>query len=176
MSDPGIVVVRDAQVEELDDVARLLADSYREYRPGPDTPERLRAEFAEYENNIVDVRSRLADAVLIVAEIEGNLMGSVTYYPSRSSGTGEHWPAGWAGIRLLGVSPRARGRGLGRLLTEECIARARAEGASVVGLHTTRLMVTARRLYERMGFQRVPEYDFVVADDFVVMAYRLDLA
>ncbi|MFA5891728.1 MAG: GNAT family N-acetyltransferase [Actinomycetota bacterium] len=169
------VAVRDARTDELDAVARLLTAAYREYRPGPDTPEDLRGEFAAYENDIVDVRARLADSVLIVAEQGGRLAGSVTYYPPRPTGTGENWPPGWAGIRLLGVSPEARGRGIGRALTEECVARARGVGASTIGLHTTSLMVTARGMYERMGFRRVPEHDFLVTDDFIVMAYRLDL-
>jgi glutamine synthetase len=33
----------------------------------------------------------------------------------------------------------------------------------------------AIRLYERMGFVRVPEFDFHPAPEVVVMAYRLDL-
>jgi hypothetical protein len=36
-------------------------------------------------------------------------------------------------------------------------------------------MDIARRMYERMGFVRVPEFDFHPAPGIVVMAYRLDL-
>ena len=85
------------------------------------------------------------------------------------------WPATWAGFRLLAVHPDARGRGVGRLLTEECIRRARETGRAAVGLHTTMLMNVARAMYERMGFVRIPEYDFFPIPSFRVMAYRLTL-
>jgi ribosomal protein S18 acetylase RimI-like enzyme len=73
------------------------------------------------------------------------------------------------------VAPEARGRGIGRLLTEECIRRARAGGRTAVGLHTTEFMAVARSMYERMGFVRVPRYDFRPSPHVLVMAYRLDL-
>ena len=78
-------------------------------------------------------------------------------------------------FRLLAVHPEARGRGLGRLLTEECIRRARASGRDAVGLHTTQLMNVARAMYERIGFVRVPALDFFPIPTFRVMAYRLTL-
>ena len=33
-------------------------------------------------------------------------------------------------------------------------------GAPVLGLHTTAPMKVARAMYERMGFERAPRYDF----------------
>jgi ribosomal protein S18 acetylase RimI-like enzyme len=51
------------------------------------------------------------------------------------------------------------GRGLGRLLSEECLARARDDGAERVALHTGEQMVAARRLYERMGLEVLKEID-----------------
>jgi GNAT superfamily N-acetyltransferase len=74
------------------------------------------------------------------------------------------WPAGWAGIRALTVDPRMRGRGLGMLLVDQCLARAATLGAPVVCLHTAEFMTAARRLYERFGFVRAPRYDFDAAD------------
>src|SRR5881397_172598 len=56
------------------------------------------------------------------------------------------WPDGWASIRLLGVLPEARGLGLGGALMAECLRRARADGATMMGLHTTTLMDVARAM------------------------------
>ncbi len=42
-------------------------------------------------------------------------------------------------------------------------------------LHTTEIMQTAMRLYERMGFVRAPELDFQPAPDVIIKGYRLDL-
>ena len=58
---------------------------------------------------------------------------------------------------------------------DECIRRSRAMGSRALSLHTTRAMDVARGMYERMGFVRVPEYDFHPSPDVVVIAYRLDL-
>ena len=50
----------------------------------------------------------------------------------------------------------ARGRGIGTLLMEECILRARRSGATALGLHTGDSMVVALPMYERRGFVRLP--------------------
>ena len=65
--------------------------------------------------------------------------------------------------------------GIGRLLMDECLRRSRLRAATTMGLHTTELMAVARGMYERMGFVRVPEYDFEPGPGIIVMAYRLDL-
>ena len=160
--------LRDARPDELDSVALLLRDAYLEYEKF--LP---RDTWQYYLEDIMNVRGRLGAADLIVAELEGELAGTVTLYlkPSAESG----WPAGWAGVRLLAVHPSYRGKGIGRALMDECIRRCRQRGIGTIGLHTTMMMEVARGMYERMGFVRVPEYDFHPRPEVVVMAYRLDL-
>ena len=58
---------------------------------------------------------------------------------------------------------------------QECLRRARADGAVTMGLHTTKLMDVARAMYLRLGCARAPAYDFHPAPDFTVEAFRLDL-
>ena len=162
--------IRDARPEELDEAAALMVAAYEQYREGLPP-----GAWEGYARDIRDVRGRLADSQLVVAVEEGKIVGAVTYYPPRPEGTGEGWPGGWAGVRLLAVAPAARGRGYGRDLMEECLRRARGAGAVALGLHTTQLMAVARAMYERMGFQRVPEFDFYPAPGVVVMGYELSL-
>ena len=147
-------LVRDAQADELDQVASMMRDAYLEYQAHfpPDVWER-------YAQNILDVRSRLDVSELIVAERDGQVVGSVTLYPNVVS-TEQGWPPGWAGVRLLAVHPDARGQGIGRVLMNECLRRSRHRQAPAIGLHTSDIMKVARALYERMGFVRAPEYDF----------------
>ena len=164
------LIIRDARLDELDEVSQLLKNSYQQYE------KYLPSEaWQAYLEDIMDVRSRLAEADLIVAELDRKLAGAVTLYIKVSSSQETGWPEGWAGIRLLAVRPKFRGLGIGRALMEECLRRCRQSGISTVGLHTTELMDVARRMYERMGFVRVPEFDFRPEPDTVVMAYRLDL-
>jgi hypothetical protein len=58
---------------------------------------------------------------------------------------------------------------------QECVGRVRRAGGRVLSLHTTDLMHTARRMYERMGFVRAPELDFRPTPDTTVLGFRLDL-
>jgi len=132
--------------------------------------------FLSYRATVPDVWSRIGDGLLLVAERRDDIIGTVHYYePVPGETTGEEWPADWASFRLLGVHPEARGLGVGRVLVEECVRRARADGAPVLGLHTSEWMWVARDMYERMGFVRYPENDFYPRPDFVVTAYRLAL-
>ena len=175
------LVVREARLDELDSVGSLLAEVYGEYRP------RFPADAWErYLGEIVDVRSRLADSVLIVAEGEGQLVGTVGFYPDASLSALERWPAGWASIRTLAVLGDARRRGAGEALGLECVRQARAQRAHAIGLHTASFMTAATRLYERLGFRHAPEFDIEIGEMFTgrslppdaswqAQAFRLDL-
>lgn len=164
---PQRLVIRDARPDELDAVSLLLDGAYQEYEHYLPS-----SAWQTYLADITDVRGRAETAELIVAELEGRLAGAVTLYLNTAQ---LGWPEGWAGLRLLAVHPAYRRRGIGRALMEECLRRCRARGVATIGLHTTAIMDTARRMYEKMGFVRVPEFDFHPRPGVVVMAYRLDL-
>ena len=173
---PPDVTIRDARRDELDAIGALTAQAYEEYMPDDSASEDRRRSFAEYREDMRDVRERVdRGALVILAEREGRLVGSVTYYAPGVDKSEEGWPPEIAAIRLLGVLPSERGRGIGRALTDETLKRARSTAAPAFGLHTTDLMAIARGMYERMGFVRVPENDFWPAPDLLVAAYRLDL-
>jgi len=81
-----------------------------------------------------------------IAEMDGERVGSVLVVKqSRST----------AKLRLLLVEPKARGRGLGRRLVEECIAFARAKGYRKLALWTQSNLAAARAIYKQCGFRRV---------------------
>ena len=81
---------------------------------------------------------------------------------------------GEAHIRMVGVDPDARGRGIGRILMEACLREAREAGKTFVTLHTTPWMKVAQRMYESMGFLREPEADRVF-ESFTLLTYSLPL-
>ena len=169
MSDSPLTI-RTARPDELGTASAIIRAAYSEYAgamPG--------GRFERYIGHAADVWSRQDEAELIVAEFAGRIVGTVTFYPDASDSGQGGWPNGMAGIRLLGVHPEARGWGVGRALTEECIERARSRGAAAIGLHTTEMMAVARAMYERMGFIRVPERDYNPTSGIQVMAYRLGL-
>jgi ribosomal protein S18 acetylase RimI-like enzyme len=168
----GKVLVRDARPDELAPVADVLLKAYTEYSKVMPTEA-----WEEYRRDIVDVRGRLSASQLIVAQqgATGAIVGSVTYYPAAEAEK-DGWPKGWAYVRLLGVLPEARGRGIGRILMEDCLRRCRAEDCEALALHTISFMQAARALYGRMGFQRLLERDYYPAPGVVVMAYQMPVA
>jgi ribosomal protein S18 acetylase RimI-like enzyme len=80
-----------------------------------------------------------------------------------------------AAFRMLAVDPSVRGRGVGELLVRACLDRARAAGKRRMVLSTDPRMTAAHRLYERLGFTRLPERDWSPAPEVDLLVYSLEL-
>lgn len=166
MAEPVGVLLRAAKGDERDGVIRLMFSAYDEFKPFL-TPENWQTMMFNLTRVIQDAR----EGELLVAEVFGELAGTVTYY---SPGPKDYTrvPAEWAVIRALGVQPAWRRRGIARLLTDECLRRAHEDRAPTVGLHTSVLMHAARRMYEDLGF--VPQSEFThLGVGFTVYALSL---
>ncbi|MGJ7520711.1 bifunctional helix-turn-helix transcriptional regulator/GNAT family N-acetyltransferase [Variovorax sp. LT1P1] len=79
-----------------------------------------------------------------IAELDGERVGAV--FVVRQSRT-------IARLRMLILSPQARGLGLGARLTDECIAFARARGYRKMVLWTNSCLTAARAIYTKRGFR-----------------------
>lgn len=114
---------------------------------------------------------------LLVAEIDGKVVGSVALFPSKSDTyKGFVDLLDYPEIRMLAVNQEYRRKGIAEALIKECIHLAKAKGYQYIGLHTADFMKTAMRLYERMGFERIPQFDFHSADDGInVKAFQLSI-
>jgi DNA-binding MarR family transcriptional regulator/N-acetylglutamate synthase-like GNAT family acetyltransferase len=81
-----------------------------------------------------------------IAEVDGEAVGSV-FVVKQARAT--------AKLRLLIVEPKARGRGLGKRLVQECIAFARDKGYRRLVLWTQSNLAAARAIYQGCGFRLV---------------------
>lgn len=169
-------IVRPAGFHEHAAIGDLLLRANREHRT------LVSAEvFDSYMDNLSMLARRGADRDFLVAESEGRLLGAVAFYREAST-IGFNLPQEWAALRALAVDPAARGRGIGRQLTEACALRAWRIGRAAICLHNAAIQSTARKLYLSMGFARCPQYDIDTVDLFdaageriAVEAFCLDL-
>jgi predicted N-acetyltransferase YhbS len=90
--------------------------------------------------------------------VDGRISASAAYYRDAST-QGLGWPVGWSSGRALAVLPEARGSGVATAMLGEVERLSREAGASVFAFHTARFMTAAIQLYERLGYQRAPEFD-----------------
>ena len=115
--------------------------------------------------------------LLAAFSITNELLGAVVYFSDMkyygSGGTATKEKDA-AGFRLLAVSIKARGKGLGRALTKACIQKARMQKQSQLIIHTTEVMEAAWNMYESLGFKRSEDLDFVW-DTLPVLGFRLNI-
>jgi ribosomal protein S18 acetylase RimI-like enzyme len=142
------VIVRNALAQELNDVASLNVEAYRQYSDALTSDN-----WQRMQTNLLNVAEVAKQGQLIVAQQGQALVGAVVYCPPGAS-DGRLFQPEWASLRMLAVLPQYQGQGIGQQLSRECIHRAEHDKAEVVGLHTSELMTAARRMYERLGFRQ----------------------
>ena len=165
------LTIRDARDDDRPRIAELTMSAYGEYATIM-TPESWRMLEGALRQSLADD----SGVTRIVAELDGALVGSAALYEPGVDAYGAlAASARWPEVRLVAVAHSARGRGIAHALVSECVRRAKASGASSLGLHTSRSMSAAMRLYKRMGFVRDPSSDFQPPGAELVEGYRLSL-
>nr|WP_279636900.1 GNAT family N-acetyltransferase [Corallococcus llansteffanensis] len=114
-----------------------------------------------------------AKGTVLVAELDGEVVGTVALYPPGAPGT-EAWLPNTADLRALATSVRVHGQGLAQPLLAETEVLARRWGVDAISLHVRRGAVGVARMYQRRGYQRVPAGDLEKPDVFLE-AYLLPL-
>lgn len=125
----------------------------------------------DYATTLADSATRFRDAELLVAvDNADEVLGSVTVVPPGTP-YAEISEPGEVEFRMLAVAAAARGRGVGEALVRAVIERARAAGAARVVLSSSEKMLAAHRLYERLGFTRLPARDWAPLPGLKLVAY-----
>ena len=127
-----------------------------------------------YAEHLVDAAGRAQDGEVYVADLDGVVVGTVTFCPDGSplrelAGPGE------AEFRMLAVSPSARRQGVAEALVRRVVDRARELGCTAVVLSSQPVQEDAHRLYERLGFHRTPDKDWSPVPGVDLLGFRLSL-
>ncbi|MEN9230940.1 MAG: GNAT family N-acetyltransferase [Thermostichus sp. DG02_5_bins_236] len=120
----------------------------------------LEVVFAEYPGCVLDLEEvpELLQPATAFAQLGGSLwvaqqqeqvVGCVAMVPTATPERIE--------LKKLYTLPKVRGRGLGRRLIEQVETAARQQQARFVHLWTDTRFITAHRVYERLGYARLPE-------------------
>jgi DNA-binding MarR family transcriptional regulator/GNAT superfamily N-acetyltransferase len=136
----GALVLRAPHPGEYGWIAQRHGAVYADEYAWDETFESLVARIVA---DFVDRRDARREAAWI-AELDGEPVGCVLCV---------HEDDDTAKLRLLLVEPRARGRGIGGRLIDECLRFARRAGYERIVLWTNDVLHDARRLYERAGFE-----------------------
>jgi ribosomal protein S18 acetylase RimI-like enzyme len=162
---PPSLSVEPARPEDYPRIAELTVGVYVD--GGLATP--------AYAPELADVEGRASRSeLLVVRDTAGRVVGSVALVLEGDFGNVTTSDAE-AAFRMLVVDPDVQGQGVGRLLVTECLERARAAGKRRMVLSTDPLMTAAHRLYERVGFTRLPERDWSPVPGVDLLVYAIDL-
>jgi ribosomal protein S18 acetylase RimI-like enzyme len=160
-----VPVVRRARPADLDTVGEITVAAYAEFTDGPDD---------HYLDLLRDAARRDREAELWVAEVDGVVRGSVTIAlpgsPWREIGTDDEGE-----FRMLAVAPDARRMGVGDALARLVLARCRELGFRSIVLSSLASMTSAHRIYERLGYHRIPERDWSPQPGVHLIAFAKDL-
>ncbi len=175
MSTSDGIHIRPAKPSEYTEIGQLLVEVYSNLEGFP--KEKDQPAYYNILRSVSTFASNPGTEILVAVTNDDTLLGAVVYvsdmkyYGSGGTATTE---LNSAGFRLLAVNPGTRGKGIGKLLTLECIQRARSRNLRQVIIHTTKAMMTAWAMYERIGFVRATDLDFMQGE-LPVYGFRLML-
>lgn len=162
------IEIREAQADEYAAAGAVTAAAYREFARAGDP------DWEDYLRRIEDVAERAQRTTIFVALDGERIVGCATLeLDGRTDDHHGDLEPHEAHIRMLGVDPDVRGRGVGRALMAACEERAVGAGRSLMTLDTTHRMTAARTMYERLGYVRGE--DRVFPDGFVLLRYAKQL-
>ncbi len=167
--------IREAFPEEYQEIGDLMVQVYSSL-PGFLTIDEAPSYYEKLQN-IGDLTQNPAIKLLVAVSNENEIGGAVVYFSDmKHYGSAGKAPQikHSAGFRFLAVDANSRGHGLGRKLTNYCIERARKEGCIQVVIHSTAAMQVAMDMYQRMGFKRFQEIDFVKGE-LKVFGFKYEL-
>lgn len=169
------IKVRAAKPADFEEVGELMIRVYSQLEGFPKAAEQ--PDYYRMLANIGDLTKKPATELIVALSSQEKIVGAVVYFSDMqyygSGGTATQ-ERNAAGFRLLAVDNEVRGRGIGKLLTKTCIEKTKELGLKQIIIHSTKAMQVAWMMYEKLGFQRSEDLDFMQGE-LPVFGFRLML-
>lgn len=136
--------IRNAFFSEFEEIGQLLISVYSQLDGFP--KESDQPNYYKMLANIGDFTNYPETELLVAVDTDNTILGAVVYFNDMKyygSGGIAIQEQNSAGFRLLGVDTNARGKGIGKLLTQECIKKATLNKRQQLIIHSTLAMKTA---------------------------------
>ena len=162
------LVFRQARPADYSEVRRITREAYLHAGYfSPDHP---------YMSVLDDVAHRAENAEVWVAEDSGRVVAAVTLTFAGQPDS-EIAVENELEFRMLAVDPAVQGGGVGRAAVRQIIEHAHSFPAiRAISITSATFMERAHALYESLGFDRVPDRDwYVPGEDVLLWVYRLEL-
>jgi GNAT superfamily N-acetyltransferase len=145
---PGVVTIR--RFHKTDSIEELTDLLHRAYRRLADMDLRFLATHQDRETTL----RRTQTGICLIAEIDGRLVGTVTYYdPEHTKGSPWLDRDDVAHFGQLAVEPALQGRGIGRLLIDHVEAMAVECRVNELALDTAEPARHLIEWYQRLGYR-----------------------
>lgn len=168
-------IVRNVKPSEFEEIGQLMVEVYSHLEGFPKQTEQ--PEYYLMLANVGALTLKPHTELLAAVTPEGQIAGAIVYFGDMKqygSGGTAILEKQAAGFRLLAVNPKYRRQGIGKLLTYECIRKAKVQKRAQLIIHTTMAMQTAWKMYEKIGFKRSEDLDFMQGK-LPVFGFRLPL-
>lgn len=162
------LVFRPARPADYSEVRRITREAY--LQAGHFTADH------PYMSVLGNVEHRAEHAEVWVAEASGAVVAAVTQtfagQPYSEIAVEDELE-----FRMLAVDPAVQGGGIGRAVVRQVIEHAQSRPAiRAVSITSATFMDRAHALYESLGFQRVPDRDwYVPGEDVLLWVFRLEM-
>lgn len=165
--------IRNAKANEFEEIGKLMVLVYSQLEGFPKESEQ--PNYYKMLANIGDLTTNPDTELLVAVTSDDKIVGGVVYFGDMQyygSGGIATKEKNTSGFRLLAVNPMNREQGIGKLLMKDCIEKAKEKKQQQLIIHSTMAMQTAWKMYERLGFKRSKDLDFMQGE-LPVFGFRL---
>lgn len=165
--------IRKAKPTEFDAIGKLMVRVYSDLEGFPTAVQQ--PDYYQMLSTVGALTDLPQTQLLVAVAADEKIMGAVVYYGDMqyygSKGTATQ-AQNTSGFRLLAVDPLGRGKGIGHLLIDACIRKAKDQKHRQLLIHSTMAMPIAWKMYKKRGFLRAEELDFMQGE-LAVFGFRL---